>query len=55
MRDSSHGDIYHSSDALLQEYYRSLRKNYYQLKHSPNPLIQQCYQNKIAVQQIKLL
>jgi hypothetical protein len=54
VRDSSHGDIYHSSDALLQEYYRSLRKNYYQLKNSPNLLIRQCYQNKIVVQQHKI-
>jgi hypothetical protein len=54
VRDSSHGDIYHSSDALLQEYYRSLRKNYYQLKNSPNLLIRQCYQNKIAVQHNKI-
>lgn len=41
--DTLHGDPYHSNDPLVQRYYSSLRRRFYELKYSPNPLLREYY------------
>jgi len=51
--DTLHGDLYHSNDPLLQRYYSSLRRRFYELKYSPNPLLREYYCRTIRGAQIK--
>ncbi len=44
----------HQSVQGEAQYYSSLRKQYYELKNSPNPLIRQCYKDKADEQYKKI-
>jgi hypothetical protein len=35
--------IYHTSDSKLQRYHTALRRQFYELKFSPNPILQEYY------------
>lgn len=42
-KDPHQGEIYDSQDPLVQRYYASLRKRFYDLMSSPSALTRQCY------------
>jgi hypothetical protein len=49
--DLLHGDLYRSHDPLIQEYWKSLRRAFYDLKYSENPLQRAYYDNTMKRQQ----
>lgn len=49
--DTLHGDLYHSHDSLVQEYWKILRRAFYDLKYSENPLQRAYYENTMRRQQ----
>ena len=52
-KDLNHGDIYHATDPLLQEYYASLRWKFFELKNSPNHIHREYYWNRMRERQPK--
>ncbi|KAH8691303.1 hypothetical protein BGW36DRAFT_431855 [Talaromyces proteolyticus] len=51
--DTLHGDLHHSNDPFVQQYYSSLRKGFFGLKNSPNPAMQEYYRTTMRNGQVK--
>lgn len=52
--DSLHGDIYHSMDPVVQQYYSSLRRKFFELKHSLSPLLRSYYEKTMYERQVNV-
>ncbi|PVI01067.1 hypothetical protein DM02DRAFT_525729, partial [Periconia macrospinosa] len=50
--DSLHGDLYNSMDPMVQQYYSNLRRKFFELKYSPNPMLRNYYKKAMQERQI---
>jgi hypothetical protein len=49
--DSLHGDIYNFRDPAVQQYYSNLRRKFFELKYSSNPLLRSYYEKAMRERQ----